>query len=92
MDAICKATIFTKLDIIAAFNRIQVAEGHKWLTAFITRFGLYKSLVTPFGLQGALATFQNYINDILYNLLDDCATAYLDNILIYSANKADHVQ
>jgi len=92
LDAICKATIFTKLDIIAAFNRIRVAEGHEWLTAFITRFGLYESLVTPFGLQGAPATFQNYVNDVLYDLLDDCATAYLDDILIYSTSKTDHVQ
>ena len=91
LDAICKATVFTKLDVIAAFNCVRIAEGHKWLTAFITRFGLYKSLVTLFGLQGAPATFQNYINNILYNLLNNCTTAYLDNILIYSGNKKDHV-
>jgi hypothetical protein len=30
--------IFTKLDIIAAFNRIRVAEGYKWMTAFNTRY------------------------------------------------------
>jgi hypothetical protein len=92
LDSICKARIFTKLDVIAAFNRVRVAEGHEWLTAFITRFGLYESLVTPFGLQGAPATFQHYINDILYDLLDDCATAYLDDILIYSTGKEDHVK
>ena len=56
------------------------------------RFGLYESLVTPFGLQGAPATFQNYINDILYDMLDHCATAYLDDILIYSRNLKDHVK
>jgi hypothetical protein len=92
LDSICKARIFTKLDVIAAFNRVRIAEGHEWLTAFITRFGLYESLVTPFGLQGAPATFQHYINDILYDLLDDCATAYLDDILIYSTGKDDHVK
>ena len=92
LDAICKAEIFTKLDVIAAFNRVRVAEGHEWLTAFVTRFGLYESLVTPFGLQGAPATFQYYVNDILYDLLDDCVTAYLDDILICSTNKRDHVR
>jgi len=29
LDSICKATIFTKLDVIAAFNRIRIAEGHE---------------------------------------------------------------
>jgi hypothetical protein len=92
LDSICKAKIFTKLDVIAAFNRVRVTEGHEWLTAFITRFGLYESLVTPFGLQGAPATFQHYINDLLYDALDKWATAYLDDILIYSANEKEHVQ
>ena len=92
LDSICKAKIFTKLNVITTFNRVRVTEGHEWLTAFITRFGLYESLVTPFGLQGAPATFQNYINDILYDMLDDCATAYLDDILIYSGNLKDHVK
>ena len=90
LDAICKAKIFTKLDIIAAFNRIRVAEGHEWLTAFITRFGLFESLVCPFGLQGAPGAFQNYVNDILHDILDVYATAYLDDILIFSDNEEDH--
>lgn len=92
LDSICKAKIFTKLDVIAAFNRVRVAQGHEWLTAFITRFGLYESLVTPFGLQGAPATFQNYVNDLLYDMLDEYATAYLDDILIYSGTLDDHVK
>jgi hypothetical protein len=47
LDSICKAKVFTKLDVIAAFNRVRVAEGKEWLTAFITRFGLYESLLRP---------------------------------------------
>lgn len=27
LDSICKAKFFTKLDVIAAFNRVRVAEG-----------------------------------------------------------------
>jgi len=92
LDAIAGARIFTKLDVIAAFNRVRVAEGHEWLTAFITRFGLYESLVTPFGLCGAPATFQYYINDLLFDLLDEYATAYLDDILIYSKTMKEHVE
>ena len=36
LDALCNTRYFTKLNVIAAFNWIQIAEGHKWLTAFIT--------------------------------------------------------
>jgi hypothetical protein len=46
--------------------------------------------VVLFGLTNGLATFQRYINDILFNYLDDFCTTYLDNILIYSSNKLEH--
>jgi hypothetical protein len=48
---------FLKIDIISAFNNVRMKEGHEQLTAFFTRFGLFKSLVMPFGLTGAPATF-----------------------------------
>jgi len=43
--------------MIAVFNQIRIAEGYKWLTAFITRFGLYKMLVILFGLYNAPTMF-----------------------------------
>ena len=92
LDTISRAQWFTKLDVISAFNRVRVAQGHEWLTAFITRFGLYESLVTSFGLQGAPATFQHYINDILFDALNDYVTTYLDDVLIYSKTKAEHIK
>ena len=44
----------------------------------------------PFGLCNEPASFQNYINDTLCEYLDDFCTAYLDDILIYSDNEAEH--
>jgi len=37
-----------------------------------------------------LATYQRYINDILFNYLNEFCTAYLDNILIYLDNELKH--
>jgi hypothetical protein len=90
LDALCNAKVFTKLDIIAAFNNIRIAENDVWKTAFITRFGLYETLVMPFGLCNAPSTFQNYINHQLFDLLDKICTAYLDDVLVYSTNKKEH--
>lgn len=92
LDALCGAKFYTKLDVIAAFNRIRVAEGHEWLTAFITRFGLFEMLVTPFGLCNAPATFQNYINHVLHDALDIYCTAYLDDVLVFSKTRAEHTR
>ncbi|GKU10375.1 unnamed protein product, partial [Fusarium langsethiae] len=52
----------------------------------------YESLVMPFGLTGAPATFQRYINDALREYLDIFCTAYLDDILIYSRTREEHVE
>ncbi|KAI0993916.1 hypothetical protein K3495_g14268, partial [Podosphaera aphanis] len=90
LDALCHAKIYTKLDIIAAFNKLRIADGHEWKTAFITRFGLFESLVMPFGLCNAPASFQHYINHQLFDILDKFCTAYLDDVLIYSNNIKEH--
>jgi hypothetical protein len=41
----------------------------------------------PFGLIHAPATFQGYIDDCLWPLIDDFAVCYLDDIQIYSTNE-----
>jgi len=57
LNALYSAKYFTKLNVIAAFNRIRIAEGYKWLIVFITRFGLYEILVILFGLYNTPTTF-----------------------------------
>lgn len=84
-----KARFFTKLDVKSAFHRIRVREGDEWLTAFRCRLGLFNWLVTPFGLANAPATFQRYINQQLREHLDLDATAYMDDILVYTDGSKD---
>jgi hypothetical protein len=83
---------FSKIDIISAFNNLRIKEGLEYLTAFRTRFGLYESLVMPFGLTGAPATFQRFMNDTLRDYLDIFYTVYLDDILIYSKTRKEHIE
>lgn len=90
LNQISKCRYFTKLDIVAAFNKLRMKKGDEWLTAFKTRYGLYEYLVMPFGLANAPSSWQSFINSILGNDLDDFVTAYMDDILIYSDNLKDH--
>lgn len=91
LNQIGQAKWFTKLDVIQAFHKIRIAEGDEWKTAFRTRFGLYEWLVCPFGLANAPSTFQRYINWTLKDHIDEDASAFLDDVLIYSnGTKADH--
>ena len=84
LNLIGRATWYTKLDVTAAFHKIRISKEQEWMTAFRTRFGSYEWLVTPFGLANAPSTFQRYINWALRDFLDDFASAYLDDVLIFT--------
>ena len=92
LNALYGAKYFTKLNIITTFNQIRITEGFKWLIVFITQFRLYKILVILFSLYNAPAIFQNYINHILHNALNNYYTAYLNNILIFSKTRTKHTK
>ena len=90
LNCLSQVKIFTKLDIIAAFNWLYIWERDESLIMFHTCFELFKYLVMPFGLCNEPASFQNYINDTLHEYLNDFCIAYLNDILIYSDNEAEH--
>ena len=54
------------------------------MTAFRTRYGLFKWQVTSFGLVNAPSTFQKYINWALREHLDETCSAYMDDVLVYT--------
>jgi hypothetical protein len=50
--------------------------------SFRPHYGHYKYLVILFGLENAPETFQNMINKILWNLIDQAVLVYIEDILI----------
>ena len=44
----------------------------------------------PEGLTNVPAAFQRFMNDIFADMIDICVIVYLDDILIYSDNIAEH--
>jgi len=93
LRSITEADWFTKVDVRAAFHRLRIRQGDEWKTAFRTRYGLFEWLVTPFGLAGAPASFQRFINHILRDLLGVTVTAYMDDILIYTkGSREEHLK
>jgi hypothetical protein len=43
LTRLSKARFFSKVNVIAAFNKMRIKEEHKHLSAFITPYGLYQS-------------------------------------------------
>ena len=85
------STIFSKLDLKSGYNLILIKEGDEWKTAFCTHYGHFEYLVMTFGLANAPTTFQNMIHDIFKDMIDLGVVIYLDDILIYAENEADHL-
>lgn len=92
LDRLVGAKYFTKLDLRDAYYRIRIKNGDEWKTAFRTRYGHFEYTVMPFGLANAPATFQAYINGALRGLLDVSCSVYLDDILIYSKTREEHIK
>jgi hypothetical protein len=75
------------------FYRIRIAEGFEWMTAFMTKYGLYEFTVMLIGLTNTPATFQSVINKALHEYLNVFVTAYLDDVLVYSSGTLkEHIE
>ncbi len=83
---------FTKFDILEAFNWIWIKEEDEWKTVFHTRLEHYEYLIMSFDLINASVTFQIFVNNVLRRYLNQFIIVYLNDILVYSKTKKEHVQ
>jgi hypothetical protein len=92
IDRFRGARYFSKLDLLSGYHQQRIFEPHTHKTAFRCRYGHYEFNVVPFGLTNAPASFSTMMRTVLNPVLDKCVVAYLDDILIYSKTKKEHLQ
>src|ERR1700722_139171 len=93
IDSLQRAQWFTKLDVRWGYNNIRIKEGDEYKAAFRTNRGLYEPLVMFFGLCNAPVTFQRMMNEILKEeIASGTVLVYMDDILIFGKDRADHRQ
>jgi len=90
IDKIVNCKHLTRLNIISAFNKLQMHLNSKNYIIFITALKAYKYKMLSFKLTNELIFFQQYMNDVLWNFLNDFCQVYLDDILIYSKTRKKH--
>ncbi len=82
----------TQLNIISTFNKLWMHFDSENYTIFIITLETYKSKMLSFKLINNFVSFQQYMNDVFWNFLNDFCQVYLNNILIYSKTQREHQQ
>ena len=62
---------FTRLNIITAFNKLRIYPNNENFIIFVISFEIYKYRVLSFELTNESAIYQQYMNDILFEYLND---------------------
>ena len=90
LEKVRGSNLFTSLDLASGDHQIRIHNDDVHKIAFTASGEHYEFLVMPFGLTNAPATFQRCMNSLFKHL--PFVVVYLDDILIFSKNQAEHLQ
>jgi hypothetical protein len=79
------------LDCFSSYHQIYMKEDDKAKTSFITPFGTYCFVCMPEGLKNVGSTFSRITKSILENQMGRNIFTYVDDIVIASKIKDDHL-
>ena len=65
LDQVGKANFITTLDLVGGYWQVPVADEDRHKTAFTSLIDLYQFCVMPFRLNGAPATLQRLMNEVV---------------------------
>ncbi|XP_074271002.1 uncharacterized protein LOC141594921 [Silene latifolia] len=92
IDATTGHEALSFMDCTAGYNQIQMAPEDEEATGFRTPKGIFFYKVMPFGLKNAGATYQRAMQKIFDDMLHDIVECYVDDLVVKSKKKVDHVK
>jgi hypothetical protein len=92
LQTIANTKIFSLLDGFSGYNQVLVSENDRLKTTFRTKWGTFAYKRIPFGLIYVGETLQRDMDVSFRGLINKCVVVYLDDIIVYSKNKEDHIQ
>jgi len=79
------------MDGFLGYNQIKIKESDQHKIAFRTPWGNFCYKVMPFGLKNAGATYQRAMTTMFHDFIHKTVEFYVDDILVKSKKKEDHV-
>ena len=80
------------LDCFSSYHQIFMNKADEEKTSFTTPFGTYCYVRMPEGLRNAGCTFNRMIKKVLGDQLGRNISAYVDDVVVRSLRREDHIQ
>jgi hypothetical protein len=90
VDSTVGCELLCFLDAYSGYHQIKMKESDQLATSFITPFGMYYYVTTPFGLRNVGATYQRCMQHIFGDHIRRTVEAYVDDIVV-KTRKADNL-
>ena len=88
LESLGKNKYWCTSDLSSGYYQVEMSPESIEKTAFCTRKGLFEWNVMPFGLTGAVGTFQRLMENVLGDLRYTSSLCYIDDLITYGADFA----
>ena len=92
VDAAAGSEMLSMLDCFSGYHQIFMKKYDEGKTSFTTPFGTYCYIRMPKGLRNMGSTFNRTIGVVLGTQLERNISAYVDDFIMPSKKRADHIQ